>query len=117
MMTAKEVLDFYDISFYVSTQFGKTPYFLGGDEMEELFLHFNTVDDINEEILPLIEHYQNGDPFPVDNDLTVSLRERIEVTLVGVKFINMNTGNIDMIVPLQHFKTIVLAWQNFLNNH
>ncbi|MBP2616427.1 hypothetical protein [Chryseobacterium jejuense] len=117
MMTTKEVLDFYNINFYVSTQFGKTPYFLGGDEMEELFLFFNAVDDIDEEVLPLIDHYLNGNPFSVDNDLTVALRERIEVTLDGVKFINMNTGNVDMEVPLQNFKTIVLAWRNFLNNH
>lgn len=115
-MTTKEVLDFYDVSFYVSTQFAKTPHFLGGDEMEELFIYFNTVDDIDEEILPLIDHYLNGNPFPIDNDLTVSLRERIEVTLEGVKFINMNTGTVDMVVPLQNFKIIALAWRNFLSN-
>ncbi|HCN47962.1 MAG TPA: hypothetical protein DIT10_02485 [Chryseobacterium sp.] len=116
-MTTKEVLDFYNISFYVSTQVGKTPYFLGGDEMEELFLFFRTVDDIDEEVLPLIDHYLNGNPFPVDNDLTVTTRERVEVTLAGVTFISMHTGNMDMMVPLQHFKTIVLAWRNFLSNY
>lgn len=68
------------------------------------------MENLDEEVLPLSEHCLNGDPFPVDNDLTVALRERIEVTTDGVKFFSINTGNAGMEVSIQDFKTIVLAW-------
>lgn len=110
-MTVEEILHQYDVSFYVS-DFG-TPFFLAANVMEKMFTFFSSVDDLNEEVLQLVDHYLQGNPFPVDNDLSF-FYQGAEVTMQGIRFYHLYTGDLDFLLPLEHFKVIVLAWRDFL---
>jgi len=117
-MTTTEILAFYDINF-INMQLGldlsPSKFFIGGGEMESFFLFFRDPEVIETEVIPVIDHYLNGNPFLIDNDLTVGGGDYVEVTLLGVRFINRNTLIEDQMVPLDHFKSIAIAWADFNN--
>lgn len=111
-MTTTEVLSFHDISFItLESELDSKPikFFIGGGEMESFFLNFRNLDDVESEVIPVIDHYLNGNLFAIDNDLTVEGSDYIEVTTLGVRFINKVTLVEDQLVPLDQFKTIAQA--------
>lgn len=112
IMTTEQVLKFYEISFLneTSSDGSKSNYFLGGDEMETYFTFLRDPKTIENEIIPVVDHYINGNPFPIDNDITVEGGYFVDVTLSGVTFINPETHQIDLTVPLDQFRLILQSW-------
>ncbi|KRB56739.1 hypothetical protein [Flavobacterium sp. Root186] len=117
-MTLNQILDLYDISFIKirDNQNSYTKLFYGGGEMEMFFTYFREPDNIEEEVIQLIDHYLNGNPFPVDNDLTVGNGDFIEVSAFSVTFTNRESFIISQSIPLNHFRAITQAWVNYLRN-
>lgn len=115
-MTTKEVLKIYNIEMIITNHIykGKVKLFLGGGDMEPFFgLSYATADTVNEDILPIIEHFLNGNTPPVDPDLG-GLGAPATIYLHEVRFHNPNNGQIEQTIPLEHFKIIAIAWRDFL---
>lgn len=115
-MTTKEVLKMYDIEMIKTNHIykGKVKMFLGGGNMEAFFgLSYATADTINEDVLPMIEHFLNGNMPPVDPDLG-GLGAPATIYSEAIRFHNPNTREIEQTVPIDHFKIIALAWRDFL---
>ncbi len=116
-METQQLLKLYDISFEETRHDNMSPTrnFLGGGEMETFFLFMRGHENIEEDVIPVIDHYIKGNPFPIDNDLTVGGASFVDVEGDGVKFINRETMETEQVVPLEHFKIIAQAWADYNN--
>ena len=110
-MTATKILLYYNISFINwNSGLGSKPtkVFMGGGEMEAFFWHFRGTEEIEEDVIPVIDHYLTGNPLLIDNDLTVGGDDYVEVILSGVRFINSETLIEEQLVPLDDFSNRII---------
>lgn len=114
-MVASEMMKRYGIWFAedVSPDASwSTKVFLGGGEMEIFFFFWRNPGDIEEDILPVIDHHLNGNPFPIDDDLSVE-GNKVWVQNGEVQFIDRNTGAVEQAVPLADFRIIAREWADY----
>lgn len=121
-MTTKEILDSYKISMYNRKTSARgmvtnDKFFLGGEQMESFFgLSYNDPDNLNEILIPTVEHFFNGDNPPLDwNDTTFTGIDNTAIIYIdAVCFFSHQSGNVLQTVPISHFKIIAEAWRDFL---
>jgi hypothetical protein len=116
-MTTQEILVSHNIemiSSIVNNTINKS--FLGGDHLEAYFnIGFNSFRAINEDVLPILYHFRDGNNPPMDNDLggipgncAYIYEETLDVIFIGFE------NEIVQTVPLDHFISIAEAWRDFL---
>lgn len=110
-MTLSELKKHYDFEFIRDNE---SPFFTGGESLETFFLFFCDQRNIEQDVIPVLQHYLAGNPFPIDNDLTVGGGDIVEVTPTEVTFTNRVTFLIEQSLPLQDFLDISKEWANFL---
>lgn len=117
-MTREEILRKHDVSLCKTLSRDGTfsKHFLASNVLESYFWLMNGDDNIEEVVIPVIDHYLNGNPFAIDNSITVGSNTLTYVTLTGVDFIDRNTRVIEPTVPLHEFKVICEAWIDFVRN-
>ena len=124
-MTAEEILKIYRIemiNYLLSPAQGSSKRivktFLGGGEMESFFgTACKSIDDINEVVIPIIQHFIDGNNPPMDEN--EANMEGIDNFLIvypnGGNFFSLNDFKLLQIVPLDHLKIIAETWRDFLS--
>ncbi|GGE66455.1 hypothetical protein EV200_1083 [Pedobacter psychrotolerans] len=114
-MTTKEILKLYKIEMIIEQVNGyKIKNFIGGGDMEPFFsLAYATADTVDEDVIPAIQHFLNGNIPPIDPDLG-GIGALATIYSDAVRFHNPYNGEIEQTIPLEHFKIIALAWRDFL---
>lgn len=120
-MNTEEILALYNIQMLNSVGEGRIneKMFKGGGKMASYFdVENRSVDWINEEILPLLEHFINGNTPPMDPNYAQlgGIGSMAYPYKDAVRFHNPINGEIVQTIPLAHFKLIAEAWRDFLSN-
>ena len=122
-MTTIQILEQYGLNF-ANVIFPNDPNklmnksFTGGGFMEDFFGYtFNYVELLDEDVIPVINHFIAGNVSQMDDQLHISTGGFVifDTELSAVIFYNYDIS-LDYIesVPFEDFKTIAEAWRNFL---
>jgi len=123
-MTTQDLLKTYKvemINYLIPSANGNHSYntkvFLGGGEMESFFgVYCKTVADLNEIIIPTLQHFIDGNNPPM-NETDANI-EGIDNFLIiqsdGAHFYGLPNFKHLQTVPLDHLKIIAQAWRDFL---
>lgn len=109
-MNIQEILDAYNVSFV--TELSGSRWLLSSGVLEEYFHFMRDVKNIEDDIIPTIDHYLNGNPFLIDNDISV-WHLYVVVSPEGVVFADSDTNEHHMTVPLSDFRAIAQAWADY----